>query len=123
MRFIALLRCVTSVAALVIAAGALAEALPTARPEEVGMSAQRLRRVSEAVKQEVDEGSLPGAVVMVARKGKLAYADAIGFLDKTAGTPMSRDAIFRIYSMTKPIVSVGLMQLVEEGRVQLTDPV
>jgi len=100
-----------------------AQALPAAKPEDVGMSSQRLGRLSAVLKEEVDKGQLAGAVVMVARKGKLVYADAVGFQDKTAGTPMSRDAIFRIYSMTKPLVSVALMQLVEEGRVQLTDPV
>jgi CubicO group peptidase (beta-lactamase class C family) len=123
MRFIAWLRFVAAVAAYLVVAGALAQALPAAKPEQVGMSALRLARVSEAFKQEVDQGRLAGVVVMVARKGKLAYADAIGFQDKVAGTPMARDTIFRIYSMTKPLVSVGMMQLVEEGRVQLTDPV
>ena len=100
-----------------------AQALPSAKPEDVGMSSQRLGRLGAVLKEEVDKGQLAGAVVMVARKGKLVYSDAVGFQDKTAGTPMSRDAIFRIYSMTKPLVSVALMQLVEEGRVQLTDPV
>ena len=100
-----------------------AQALPTAKPEDVGMSSQRLARLGSVLKEEVDRGQLAGAVVMVARKGKLVYADAVGFQDKAAGTPMTRDAIFRIYSMTKPLVSVALMQLVEEGRVQLTDPV
>src|SRR5262245_12754456 len=111
--------------ALAAAAGGSvwAQALPAANPDQVGMSSERLARLGGALKQEVDQGRLPGAVVMVARKGKLVYADAIGFQDKAAGTPMSRDSIFRIYSMTKPLVSVGLMQLVEDGKVQLTDPV
>jgi CubicO group peptidase (beta-lactamase class C family) len=105
------------------ATGVTAQSLPSAAPESVGMSAQRLARISQALKDEVDQGRLPGAVVMVARKGKLVYTDAIGFQDKAAGTKMTPNSIFRIYSMTKPIVSVALMQLVEEGRVQLTDPV
>ena len=74
-------------------------------------------------KKEADEGRLPGAVMMVARKGKLVYANAVGFQDKDAGKPMAKDAMFRIYSMTKPLVSVAAMMLVEEGKIQLTDPV
>ena len=115
----ALVAAATGFAAL----GVVAQALPAATPEQVGMSSSRLARLSQVLKEEVDQGRLPGAVLMVARKGRLVYSDAIGFQDKSAGTPMSRDAIFRIYSMTKPLVSVALMQLVEEGRVQLTDPV
>ena len=66
---------------------------------------------------------MPGAVVMIARRGQLIYSEAIGFQDKAAGKPMTKDAIFRIYSMTKPLTSVAAMMLVEEGRMQLTDPV
>jgi CubicO group peptidase (beta-lactamase class C family) len=97
--------------------------LAGARPEQVGMSAQKLARVSEVLKQEIDQGKLPGAVVMVARKGRVVYADALGFQDKASSKPMTRDTIFRIYSMTKPIASVAAMMLVEEGKIQLTDPV
>lgn len=97
--------------------------LPAAKPEQVGMSADRLAKVSQALKREVDQGKLPGVVVMVARKGKLVYADAIGAQDKGAGTAMARDTIFRIYSMTKPLASVAAMMLVEDGTIQLTDPV
>jgi CubicO group peptidase (beta-lactamase class C family) len=112
-----------SVAALCSAAIVWAQALPSATPESVGMSSERLKRISSALKAEIDKGNIPGAVVMVARKGKLIYSDAIGFQDKAAGTPMAKDAIFRIYSMTKPMVSVAAMMLVEEGKIQLTDPV
>jgi CubicO group peptidase (beta-lactamase class C family) len=97
--------------------------LPAAKPEQVGMSADKLAKIGQVLKREVDQGKLPGAVVMVARKGKLVYADAVGFQDKGAGTPMSRDSIFRIYSMTKPLASVAAMMLVEDGTIQLTDPV
>jgi CubicO group peptidase (beta-lactamase class C family) len=97
--------------------------LPAATPEQVGMSAEKLAKISQTLKREVDQGKLPGAVVMVARKGKLVYADAIGFQDKGAGTPMSKESIFRIYSMTKPLASVAAMMLVEDGTIQLTDPV
>src|SRR4051812_44846259 len=98
-----------------------AQPLPLAKPEEVGMSSQRLAKISQALKKEVDDGSFRGAVVMVARKGKLVYQDSIGM--QTASTKMTRDSIFRIYSMTKPLVSVAAMMLVEDGTIQLTDPV
>jgi CubicO group peptidase (beta-lactamase class C family) len=95
--------------------------LPTAQPESVGMSSQRLAKVGAALKKEVADGSFRGAVVMVARKGKLVYHEAVGM--QTASTPMNEDTVFRIYSMTKPLVSVAAMMLVEDGRIQLTDPV
>ena len=97
--------------------------IDSAAPESAGFSSDRLARVTSAFKAEVDRGGVPGVVIAVARRGKLVYHEAIGFQDKTAGTPMSRDAIFRIYSMTKPLTSVAAMILVEEGKVQLTDPV
>lgn len=95
--------------------------LPTATPEQVGMSSQKLARISEVLKKEVADGSFRGAVVMVARKGKLVYRDALGM--QTPTTKMSEDSIFRIYSMSKPLVSVAAMMLVEDGTIQLTDPV
>ena len=112
-----------SVLALFTAAAAWAQGLPAAAPESVGMSTQRLARIAEAFRKEIDQGKLPGAVFLVARKGKLVYSEAIGFQNKDAGKPMAKDSIFRIYSMTKPIVSVAAMMLFEEGRIQLTDPV
>jgi len=87
------------------------------------MSGPRLARIGEAFRKEIDQGKLPGAVLLVARKGKLVYSEAVGFQDKEAGKPIAKDSIFRIYSMTKPLVSVAAMLLVEEGRMQLTDPV
>ena len=110
-------------AAMSAAALVAAQGLPTASPESVGMSGPRLARISEAFKREIDQGNLPGAVFLVARKGKLVYSDAIGYLNKDAGTPMTKDAMFRIYSMTKPLVSVAAMMLVEDGKIELTDPV
>ena len=97
--------------------------LATAAPEQVGMSAERLGRITAVLKKEIADGKLPGAVVMVARKGRIVYSDAIGFQDKGANTPMTPDAIFRIYSMTKPLASVAAMTLVEDGVIQLTDPI
>jgi len=97
--------------------------LAEAPAEQVGMSSPKLDRIHDAFKQEVDQGKLGGTVVLVARKSKVVYADAVGFQDKEEGKPMTLDALFRIYSMTKPLVSVGAMMLVEDGKIQLTDPV
>jgi CubicO group peptidase (beta-lactamase class C family) len=100
-----------------------AQALPSARPEQVGLSAERLVRIGEVLKAESERGKFPGAVALVARKGRVAYFESFGFRDKAAGAPMTNDAIFRIYSMTKPLVSVAAMMLMEEGKLLLTDPV
>ncbi|MGS0754133.1 serine hydrolase domain-containing protein [Roseateles sp. GG27B] len=101
----------------------VAQPLPVATPESVGMSKQRLEKISVVLAQEVADKKLPGVVVMVARKGKLVYSQSFGSLNNAAAGPMQADSIFRIYSMTKPLVSTALMMLVEDGRVQLTDPV
>src|SRR6266705_2360617 len=107
---------------LVLCAWSLgAQPLPVAKPEQVGMSAQRLAKIGEALKKEAADGSFRGAVVMVARKGKLVYQDAVGM--QTAAAKMTPDSIFRIYSMTKPLVAVAAMMLVEDGKIELTDPV
>src|SRR5207247_1170915 len=113
--------CLTVVLLLLFPIGAFA--LETTRPEEVGLSAERLARIAQALNRQIDAQSFPGAVALVARKGRIAYFEAIGQLAPKTGTPMAKDAIFRLYSMTKPFTSVGLMMLVEEGRVRLTDPV
>ncbi len=97
--------------------------LPTAKPEDVGLSSTRLDRIGQALRADVERGRIPGAVVLVARKGRIAYLEAIGFRDKAAGAPMTPDAIFPIASMTKPMVSVAAMMLYEEGRLFVTDPV
>ena len=102
---------------------AWAQALPTAKPEEVGLSSARLARLSEAVKAEIAKGRYPGAVALVARRGKVAYFEVFGQRDPQSGAPMTKDAIFRLYSMTKPFASVAIMMLVEEGRIRLSDPV
>ena len=114
----------TALAATLLWAGAAAaQALPRASPESVGMSGERLGRLTNVLQQEVADKRLPGAVVMVARKGKLVYSQAFGSTNNAAGDSMKEDSIFRIYSMTKPLVSTALMMLVEDGKVQLTDPV
>jgi CubicO group peptidase (beta-lactamase class C family) len=97
--------------------------LPQAKPETIGLSLSRLSRLSDTLKREVDKGTLPGATVMVARKGQIGWFDAIGRQSPAAAQPMAHDTIFRIFSMTKPIVSVGIMMLVEDGHLLLTDPV
>ena len=75
------------------------------------------------LRNDVERGRIPGAVIMVDRRGRLAYVEAVGFRDKAAGAPMTPDAIFRIASMTKPMVSVAAMMLYEEGRLLMADPV
>ena len=97
--------------------------LPAASPESVGLSSARTGRLMAVLQAEIDRQRLPGAVALVARHGRLALFESLGALDPAAGSAMTRDAIFRIYSMTKPIVSVALMMLVEQGKVLLSDPV
>ena len=97
--------------------------LPRAAPEEVGLSSERLARASEVFQGYADEGRMAGAVGMVIRHGKVAYVDSWGWRDVEAGDVMEDDDIFRIYSMTKPITSVAVMMLWEEGRFFLDDPV
>lgn len=104
-------------------ASAQAEPARAASPQKVGFAPERLARIGEVLNGEIAKGTLPGAVVLVARKGQIAYFEAFGFQDKDAGKKMARDSIFRAYSMTKPFVSVAAMMLMEEGKLELTDPV
>lgn len=97
--------------------------LPPARPEAVGMCSARLARIRPALEREVEEGRFPGAVVAIAREGRLVHLEAAGFLDAEAKVPMRADAIFAIASMTKPVCGVAALSLVEEGRLLLSDPV
>ena len=97
--------------------------LPHAKPESLGLSPIRLQRMSDAFRREVDKGTLPGATVMVARRGQIGWFDAIGRQGPAASAPMAHDSIFRIFSMTKPIVSIGIMMLIEDGHFILNDPV
>jgi CubicO group peptidase (beta-lactamase class C family) len=92
-------------------------------PEEVGLSSVQLKRIEAVTKKQIDDGLVPGAVMLVARRRKIAWLNVQGKRDAAQPDPMKLDSIFRIYSMTKPIVSITLMQLVEEGRLQITDPV
>jgi CubicO group peptidase (beta-lactamase class C family) len=95
----------------------------TATPEEVGFSASRLSRIGMWMQSYIDQNKLAGLIAMVARCGKVVYLERSGMMDVKAAKPMQFDTIFRIYSMTKPITSVALMMLYEEGRFQLNDPV
>ena len=98
-------------------------ATPTAKPEDVGFSSERLQRINELVQRHLKAGSFSGAVTLVARNGKIAHHEAHGLMDIEARKPMQKDAIFKIMSMTKPVVGVSIMMMVEEGKVRLTDPV
>jgi len=118
-RFLTLLVVSTSLSVSV----AWAQALPSAKPEDVGLSSERLARIGKALQGEIQAKKLPGAIAVVARKGRIAYFETFGARDPGNGAPMTRDAIFRIYSMTKPFVAVAAMMLAEEGRIVLTDPV
>ncbi len=101
----------------------LGQALPRAEPDAVGLSAERLQRLGDRLDRYVDEGSLPGGVVMISRRGRVAYTHAFGWRDREADAVMSGDAIFRIASQTKALVSTAILILQEEGRLLITDPV
>ena len=100
-----------------------AQTLPTAEtPESVGLSSAQLDRVEAITRTHIEAGILPGAIMLVARDGKVAWSRVLGFQDRSKKLPMTTDSLFRIYSMTKPIVSVAIMMLVEEGKLQISDP-
>jgi CubicO group peptidase (beta-lactamase class C family) len=92
-------------------------------PGSLGIAPERLTRIAPVIKAEIDKGQYPGAVMLVVRKGKIVYFDSVGQLDPAGGKPMPKDAIFRLYSMTKPYTSVAAMMLMEEGKLRMTDPV
>ena len=108
---------------LFVAATALAQELPTAKPESVGISSERLERIATAVQQSIDDKRIAGAVTLVARRGRVVWFKSQGMMDREARKPMQPDTMFRICSMTKPITSVAVMMLYEEGRFLLDDPV
>src|SRR6266849_2334343 len=97
--------------------------LPEAKPETLGLSRPRLQAMSDAFKREIDKGTVPGVTVLVARRGQVGWFEAIGKQSPAGSAPMAHDSIFRIFSMTKPIVSVGIMALVEDGHLLLSDAV
>ncbi|MBX3502460.1 MAG: beta-lactamase family protein [Alphaproteobacteria bacterium] len=98
--------------------------LPSAtRPEDVGLSGEQLVRLEAVTRGHIENGLLPGAIMLVVRDGKVAWHRVLGMRDRDKGEPLKPDSLFRIYSMTKPIVSVAIMMLVEQGRMQIGDPV
>ena len=113
-------RCALFIALL---ASSLVAAGTTAKPEEVGLSAVRLQRITDMVQRRIAAGDLTGAVTIVARRGKVAHLSAQGVMDLDTKKPMTPDSMFRIASMTKPVIGVSIMMLVEEGKVHLNDPV
>jgi len=98
-------------------------ASPTAKPEEVGLSSERLQRISQMIERRIAAGDLAGAVTIVARKGKVAHHVTQGVMDLQSKQPMTPGSMFRIASMTKPVIGVAIMMLVEEGKLHLNDPV
>jgi len=108
--------------AVVTCAPAFTQGLPNTQPEDVGLSSARLQRLSDALQGYVDDGKLAGAVALVARHGRVAYLESVGFRDMESGSPMQEEAIFRIASQTKALVSVGIMILQEQGLLLITDP-
>jgi len=108
---------------VLLASVAPGQSLQPTRPEQAGLAADRVQRIGERFRREVEEKKMPGAVLMLARRGRVAYFEALGRRDPADASPMPKDALFRIYSMTKPLTSVAVMLLVEEGRIVLTDPV
>jgi CubicO group peptidase (beta-lactamase class C family) len=101
----------------------VAGTIPVGKPEEVGLSSERLKRIGEAVQRHIDAGNVAGAVTLVARKGRIAHFEARGMMDLESKKPMPKDGLFRLASMSKPITGVAIMMLVEEGKVRLNDPV
>lgn len=114
---------VVALLGLVVVQAASSNEIRAGRPERLGMSPDRMVRIDNLMEREIAEGKLAGAVCLLARHGKVAYFKAFGSQNVAEGTPMSKDTLFRIYSMTKPVTSVGLMMLYEEGLFRLSDPV
>jgi CubicO group peptidase (beta-lactamase class C family) len=108
---------------LTLLATASAAEVARAKPEDVGLSTQRLQRIHELVQRHLDAKSFSGAVTLVARNGRIAHLEAQGLMDIETNKPMATNAMFRIMSMTKPVVGVAVMMLMEEGKIRLNDPV
>jgi CubicO group peptidase (beta-lactamase class C family) len=113
--------CLSLVAATAFAASD--ETIALTKPEDVGVSAERLQRITTAMQRYVDQGNLPGVVTLVARRGKVVHFGAVGSRNVETKAPMTRDTIFRLYSQSKPVTAIATMILYEEGKFLLTDPV
>lgn len=109
--------------ALAVAGSAFAESVVRTRPAEAGLSPAGLARIGAYINNEIAANKIPGAVMMIQRHGKVAYYETFGVRDPATKAPMTANTIFRIYSMSKPITTVAAMMLVEEGKLQLDDPV
>src|SRR5260221_108293 len=96
---------------------------PGVKPEDVGLASERLQRINQMIARRISVGDIAGAVTIVARKGKVAHLSAQGVMDVESKQPMTPAAMFRIASMTKPVVGVAIMMMVEEGKLHLNDPV
>src|SRR5438552_14487600 len=110
-------------AVVLLALSLTAATIPNGKPEEVGFSSERLQRINETVQRYIDSGQITGAVTVVSRRGRVAHFEAQGLMDLESKTPMRRDAIFRMASMSKPVTGVAILMLMEDGKVRLTDPV
>lgn len=117
------MRTIVMLFVLVASFGVQAKPLPNTKPERVGMSSERLQRMSELSQRYVDEGKVAGIVNIVARNGKIVHFQAAGNRGLDDSSPLQKDDLFRIYSMTKPITAAALMQLYEQGKFHLSDPV
>ncbi len=111
------------IALLMIACLPVGATVPEAKPEDVGMARERLARIHETMQRHMDANQISGAVTLVARKGKVAHLEAHGMLDLEAKKPMTKNAVFRIWSMSKPVAAVAVLMLMEEGKIRLNDPV
>ncbi|HEY6346865.1 MAG TPA: serine hydrolase domain-containing protein [Bryobacteraceae bacterium] len=110
-------------AILAVAVPALPASVQTAKPEQIGFSSERLARIHEMVQRHIDAHDISGAVTLVARNGKVVHFEAHGLADVEAKRPMSKDSLFWIMSMTKPVVGTAVLMMMEEGRLRLTDPI
>jgi len=118
-----LLRGAVAAVLLLLATQLLAREIPDTQPGRVGLDAERLERIGDYMNEAVSDGTMVGGMALIARNGRVAYTETWGMKDREAGEPMTEDAIFRIYSMSKPITAVALMMLYEEGKFFLHDPV
>jgi len=100
-----------------------ASSVPSAKPEDVGVSSERLQRITQMIQRRIAAGEMAGAVTIVARKGKIVHLDAQGVLDLESRKPVAKDSMFRVASMTKPVTGLAIMMMIEEGKVRLNDPV
>jgi CubicO group peptidase (beta-lactamase class C family) len=109
-----------SIAFLIAAFSLTAASLPSSKPEDVGLSSERLQRIHALVQRHMDLGDITGAVILVARKGQVAFVEAQGTMDVETKKPMTRDSVFRMASMTKPVIGTAIMMMLEAIRCRNT---